>query len=228
MSELSDREIEEAAREAGISPAELRRALEQQRANAGALVRVPTPTLPSNPRGISVANAESQLPYPPEQAVRSVKHQIEREIGVSGHMMGSTAADIYDEGRGMIYRIQAANDGAGGSLVRVDVDSTPMRSRKTLSGMGLAATVGLFALSGLVVIPGLIGWVLLASAAGLGVLGATVMTATSNRAIKDARATVAHALVESEHQALPPGPRETSKTSDAVAGIIENLIERVE
>lgn len=204
MSELSDREIEEAAHEAGISPLELRAALEQQK-NAGALVRLPSPTLPSNPRGISVANAESQLPYPPEQAVRSVKQQIEKEIGISGHMMGSTAADIYDEGRGMIYRIQAANDGAGGSVVRIDVDSTPLRSRKTLSGMGLAATVGLFALSGLIV-PGLVGWALLAGAVGLAALGVTTMTATSNRAIKDARATVAHALVEAEHQALPPGP----------------------
>lgn len=206
MSELSDREIEEAAREAGISPLELRAALEQQKANAGALVRTSSATLPSNTRGTSVANAESQLPYPPEQAVRSVKQQIEREIGISGHMMGSTAADIYDEGRGMIYRIQAANDGAGGSVVRIDVDSTPLRSRKTLSGMGLAATVGLFALSGLIVIPGLVGWALLAGAVGLTALGATVMTATSNRAIKDARATVAHALVEAEHRALPPGP----------------------
>lgn len=205
MSELSDREIEEAAHEAGISPLELRAALEQQ-ANAGALMRVPGRTLPSNTRGSSVANAESQLPYPPEQAVRSVKHQIEREIGTTGHMMGGAAADIYDEGRGMIYRIQAADDGAGGSLVRIDVDSTPLRSRKTLSGMGLAATVGLFALSGLIVIPGLVGWALLAGAVGLTALGVTTMTATSNRAIKDARATVAHALVEAEHQALPPGP----------------------
>jgi hypothetical protein len=205
MSELSDLEIEEAAREAGISPLELRAALEQQRANPGALMRTSSATLPSNTRGTSVANAESQLPYPPEQAVRSVKHQIEREIGITGHMMGSTAADIYDEERGMIYRIQAANDGAGGALVRIDVDSTPLRSRKTLSGMGLAATVGLFALSGLIV-PGLVGWGLLAGAVALAALGATTMTATSNRAIKDARATVAHALVEAEYQALPPGP----------------------
>jgi hypothetical protein len=205
MSELSDRDIEDAAREAGISPAELRSALAQQ-ANAGALVRQPTATLSSNSRGISVAHAESALPYPAEQAVRSIKHQIEREIGSTGHMMGSTAADIYDEARGMIYRIHATSDGAGGSLVRVDVDSTPLRSRKTLTGMGLASTVGLFAISGLVIIPGLIGWALLAGALGLAALGATTMVATSNRAIKDARATVAHALIEAEHQALPPGP----------------------
>jgi hypothetical protein len=221
MSELSDRDIEDAAREAGISPLELRAALEQQ-ANAGALMRVPSATLPSNTRGHSVANAESQMPYPPEQAVRSVKHQIEREIGTTGHMMGSTAADIYDEGRGMIYRIQAADDGAGGSLVRIDVDSTPLRSRKTLSGMGLAATVGLFALSGLIVIPGLVGWALLAGAVGLAALGATTMTMTSNRAIKDARATVAHALIEAEHQALPPAPR---SAPDVVAHIVEGFIE---
>lgn len=205
MSELSDREIEEAAREAGISAMELRTALERQSAGSTALVHQGAVPSLSNTRGSSVANAESHMPYPAEQAVRSVKHQIEKEIGVSGHMMGATAADIYDEARGMIYRVQAVDDGEGGSLVRVDVDSTPLRSRKTLSGMGLAATVGLFTISGLLVIPGLVGWALLGGAVGLGVLGATVMTATSGRAIKDARATVAHALVEAEHKALPPG-----------------------
>lgn len=206
MSELSDREIEEAAREAGISAMELRTALARQshNSNAGALVHQPGVASPTVTRGTSVANAESHMPYPAEQAVRSVKHQIEKETGVSGHMMGSTAADIYDETRGLIYRVQAVDDGAGGSLVRVDVDSTPLRSRKTLSGMGLAATVGLFTISGLLVIPGLVGWALLGGAVGLAALGATIMKATSGRAIKDARATVAHALVEAEHQALPP------------------------
>jgi hypothetical protein len=205
MSELSDREIEDAAREAGISAMELRTALARQPSST-ALVPQTHASPPTNNRGSSVANAESHLPYPAEQAVRSIKHLLEKEVGVSGHMMGSTAADVYDEARGMIYRVQAVDDGAGGSLVRIDVDSTPLRSRKTLSGMGLAATVGLFAVSGLLVIPGLVGWALLGGAVGLGALGATIMTATSGRAIKDARATMAHALVEAEQHALPPGP----------------------
>lgn len=211
MSQLSDREIEEAAREAGISPAELRSALAEQ-AGGGALARRPEHgVLPASTRGTTVAHAETSLPYPPEQAVRAVKQQIEREIGATGHMMGSTEADIYDEAAGLVYRIQADRDGAGGAMVRVDVDPTPLRSRRTLTSMGLGASVGLFAIAGLI-IPGLIGWALIAGAVGLTALGATSLVALRTRAIKDARAIMARALVEAESgapiggfRALPPG-----------------------
>lgn len=208
MSELSDAEMEEAAREAGITVTELRQALAEQ---AGGALAVTTGSLPAPTRGVSVANAETRLPYPPEQAVRSVKKQIERELGSSGHMMGSTEADIYDEASGMVYRIQAQSDQRGGSLVRVDIDPTPLRSRRVLTSMGLGATVGLFAVTGLI-IPGLIGWALLAGAAGLTFLGGSSMVALRRRAVKNARATTAQALVEAEHaapidgtKALPPG-----------------------
>ena len=209
MSELSDAEIEEAAREAGISPAELRAAL-SERSPSGALV--PTGdggTVPAPVRGTTVAHSETQLPYPPEQAVRTIKRQLEAEIGSSGHMMGSTAADIYDEPAGIVYRIQAQSDGAGGSIVRVDLDPTPLRSRRTLTSMGLGATVGLFAVTGLIV-PGLIGWALIAGAVGLTALGAGTMAAVRRRVVNDAKAITAHALVEAEHgtlggtRALPP------------------------
>jgi hypothetical protein len=220
MSELSDREIEEAAREAGISPAELRSALAEQAGGHALATRPRGGVLPPPTRGVSVEHSETSLPYPPEQAVRSVKRQIERELGTSGHMMGSTEADIYDEASGLVYRIQAEPDGAGGALVRVDIDPTPLRSRRTLTSMGLGATVGLFAVTGLI-IPGLIGWALLAGAIGLTVLGAGSMGALRRRAIKDAKATTARALVEAEHgapiggaaldgeprpRALPPSP----------------------
>jgi hypothetical protein len=64
--------------------------------------------------------------------------------------------------------------------------------------MGLGATVGLFAISGLI-IPGLIGWALIAGAVGLTALGSTTMVALRQRAIRDARAITANALVEAEH-----------------------------
>lgn len=231
MSQLSDGEIEEAAREAGISPAELRSALAEQ-AGGGALAtqsgrglgRVSgrgsgraseRGMLPKPTRGVTVAHAESSLAYPPEQAVRAIKNQIEREIGSKGQMMGSTEADIYDEPAGIIYRIQAEDDGGGGAMVRIDVDPTPMRGRRTLTSMGLGASVGLFAIAGLI-IPGLVGWALLAGAVGLAGLGSTSMFAMRSRAIKDARAIMAQALVEAESAApfggsvdqqkvLPPG-----------------------
>jgi|SRR5690554_4984731 len=216
MGQLSDGEIEEAAREAGISPAELRNALAEQ-AGGGALATragrgSARGVLPQSTRGATVAHAESSLPYPPEQAVRAVKKQIEREIGSTGHMMGSTEADIYDEPAGVIYRIQAEDDGGGAAMVRIDVDPTPMRGRRTLTSMGLGASVGLFAIAGLI-IPGLIGWALLAGAIGIAALGGTSMFAMRTRAIKDARAIMAQALVEAESAApfgeqqkvLPPG-----------------------
>ncbi|PRP90299.1 hypothetical protein ENSA5_65950 [Enhygromyxa salina] len=207
MTQLSDREIEEAAREAGISPAELRSALAEQASGGGPgpgggaiATRGQRGVVPPSTRGVSVANTETSLPYPPEQAVRSVKRQIERQIGSGGHMMGSTEADIYDEAAGIIYRVQAEADGASGSMVRVDIDPTPLRSRRTLTSMGLGATVGLFAITGLIV-PGLIGWALIAGAVGLTVLGSTSMVALRQRAIKDARAISAQALVEAENAA---------------------------
>lgn len=203
MTQLSDREIEEAAREAGISPAELRSALADQR-RQGSSALVPTHggagMLPPSVRGRSSANAETTLPYPAEQAVRAVKAQIEREVGGTGHMQGSTEADVYDEPNGIVYRIQAADDGGGGSLVRVDIDATPMRSRRVLSSMGIGATAGLFFLAG-VVIPGLLGTALAGGAIGLAVLTVLGMTTSRSRAIKDARATTARALVEAEHGA---------------------------
>jgi hypothetical protein len=99
-------------------------------------------------------------------------------------------------------------------MVRVDVDPTPLRSRRTLTSMGLGASVGLFAIAGLI-IPGLIGWALIVGAVGLTGLGVTTMAAMRTRAIKDAKATTARALVEAESgapiggfKALPRGSYE--------------------
>lgn len=209
MTELSDQEIEEAAREAGISPAELRAAMAEQ-AGGGALARRPQRGMVAAPtRGVSVDHTETNLPLPPEQAVRTVKRLIEQEIGSNGHMQGSTEADVYDEPAGLIYRVKAEKDGRGGSLVRVDIDPTPLRSRRTLSSMGLGATVGLFTVTGLI-IPGLIGYALLAGAVGLTALGAGSMVAVRNRVLRDAKQISAHALIEAEQggslgpAALPP------------------------
>ncbi len=207
MTQLSDSEINDAAREAGISPAELRSALADQA--SGALVpQAGSGVLSPSPRGVSAANAEIALDYPPEQAVRAVKAQLERQLGTSGHMQASTDADVYDEPTGVVYRIQAQSDGAQGSLVRVDIDATPMRSRRTLMGMGFGASIGLFAIAGLI-IPGFIGATLVGGAIGLGALGLFSLVTARPRAIKNARATLAHALIEAETAgpaALPATP----------------------
>ncbi len=207
MSDLSERDIEDAAREAGITAAELRGELAKQRAAASpyadsgsqALARTgERGLLPVSLRGISVANAESPLPFPAEQAVRAVKRVIEQQVGARGHMMGSQQADIFDETAGLIYRIQAEDDGRGGSLVRIDIDPTPQRAKQTLMAIGLGATVGLFMLSG-AIIPGLLGVALLAGALGLGVLGGISLATRGRRTSRGARYVASTALVEAEH-----------------------------
>lgn len=216
MSDLSQRDIEDAAREAGISAAELRSELARQRGPSGpygadpghALAKIgERGLLPVSVRGISTANAESPLPFPPEQAVRAVKQSIEAQVGGRGHMMGAKQADILDEQAGVIYRVQAEDDGGGGALVRVDIDPTPLRAKRTLMAMGLGATVGLFFLSG-VIIPGLLGTALVGAALGLGVVGGISLGTMGDRASRGARYIASTALVEAEYggsKALPPG-----------------------
>ncbi len=213
--ELSQRDIEDAAREAGISPAELRSELARQRSSTspygesgGALVRTgERGLLPASPRGVSIAHAESPLPFPPEQAVRAVKRAIEQQINSRGHMMGGTQADILDEDAGIVYRVQAEDDQQGGALVRVDIDPTPLRAKRTLSMLGLGATVGLFVLSG-AIIPGLVGTMIMGAAIGMGLLGGLGLATQATRAGRGARYVASTALVEAEHgssRALPPG-----------------------
>lgn len=214
MSDLSERDIEDAAREAGISPAELRQELARQRGASShggpgqALARTgERGLLPVSTRGISTANAESPLPFPAEQAVRAVKQSIEQQVGSRGHMMGAKQADILDDEAGVIYRVQAQDDGNGGSLVRVDIDPTPLRAKRTLQAMGLGATVGLFFLSG-VIIPGLLGTSLIGAAISLGLIGGIGLGKQGDRANRGARYVASTALVEAEYgssRALPPG-----------------------
>ncbi len=112
--ELTEEELREAAAEAGISPEELRRAMAGQN---GALVPTQSPD-----RRPTVYNAENQLALPPEKAAETVRQAIERISGAKGHRQGVGKADIVDEQHGVTYRIVANKDGAGGSIVRVDVD----------------------------------------------------------------------------------------------------------
>lgn len=207
MSELSERDIEDAAREAGISPDELRSELARRSGGEPsnpyasnepryALARRDV-ELPAIPRGNSADHVSSPLALPPESAARAVKHHIEQQLGTRGQMHGSREADVYDEQTGMVYRVQAEDDGEGGSLVRVDLDPTPLRAKRVLVGMGLGATAGLFLLTGMV-LPGVLGLALIGSALGIGVLGGVSLATASTRATKHARYVASTALVESE------------------------------
>lgn len=200
---LTDEELREAAAEAGISPQELRMALAER---SGDLAVLPSGagTLMGPPqRGVSATHAESSVSLAPPEALRHVQASIERQTGKRGHKQGADETDIVDDDAGLTYRIRAQDDGAGGALVRVDVDPSQGKGSQAMAavGSGGVATV-LFALGWLFSFTTL--WV-----AGLGIGGiAGLLLARSVLRLRgstsSAHAIAAHALMETEDRT--PGP----------------------
>ncbi|MCX4242884.1 hypothetical protein [Paraliomyxa miuraensis] len=209
MAQLSDEELREAAAEAGISPHELRHALAERDSSglarpeqAGSLMGPPD-------RGASAAHAEGRLAHPPAQALAAVRASIERQTGRTGHRQGEHEADVVDDDLGLNYRVRAQDDGAGGALVRVDVDPTSGRSARNLALTGVVGVT--LAMVGLAVLVG--STTLLLGGVGLGVLGGLLVGRKAGRlqrGLVSARAIASHALMEAEDQsdgprgALPP------------------------
>jgi hypothetical protein len=162
MSQLTDDELRDAAAEAGISPQELRQALALRDSNVPAPQKSVQALVAANPRGVSVRHAESRLTMPPAQAVAVVRHSIERQTGRSGHKQGDLEADVVDDVNNVTYRVRAQDDGAGGALVRIDVDPTAGKGLQALSGAGVA---------GVSVVLVALGWLFSATTLWLGGLG---------------------------------------------------------
>lgn len=212
MAELSDQELREAAAEAGISPHELRHALAQRDGVALArqgddAVGVLGPPL----RGTSATHVEGPVARPPAQALAAVRASIERQTGRSGHRQGEHEADVVDDALGLTYRVRVQDDGAGGALVRVDVDPTAGRSFRNLALTSVGGVASI--LLGLGLVFG--STMFLLGAVTLGVLGGLFVgrrAALLGRGIASARATASNALMEAEDEAgsppqgaLPPG-----------------------
>lgn len=210
-SNLSDDELREAAAEAGISPAELRMALAERQGeltsmpDASSIVGAPT-------RGVSATHVEGRLHAAPNDALNLVKQSIERQVGKTGHKQGDGEADIVDDDRGLTYRIRASKDGAGGALVRVDVDPS---AGKGVTALATTGTVGMAA--SLVLLAWLFSSTLLwVGGLGLGVLGGLLLARNIFRlrqGVGSANAVAAQALMEADDRsparadppkALPP------------------------
>lgn len=205
MANLTDDELREAAAEAGISPQELRMALAERAGDlpatqdagsaVGALVR-----------GTSTAHVESRIDAPPQQALASVRTSLERQTGRGGHGQGDGSADVVDDDAGLTYKIRSTPDGAGGALVRVDIDISAGKGVQSLAASGVAGvSFTMFAL----------GWLfsattLMFGGLGLGALGAVLVMRNFMKlrgAAGRAQALASHALMEAEDQAqraLPP------------------------
>jgi hypothetical protein len=213
MAELSDQELREAAAEAGISPHELRHALAQR--EGVDLVRRdgdggPASVMGPPARGSSAAHVEGPVARPPAHALAAVRASIERQTGRTGHRQGEHEADVVDDDLGLTYRVRAQDDGAGGALVRIDVDPTSGRSARAVALAGVGGVA--FVLLGLGLVFGSTMLVLGAIAlGGLGGLWVGRRAAQLGRGLASARAIAGNALMEAEDEAggapqgaLPP------------------------
>ncbi len=196
-SNLTEEELRQAAAEAGISPQELRVALAER--GETALAKPPNITSLLGPptRGQSVTHVEGRVVLPPRDALGVVRQSIERQIGKRGHNQGEHEADIVDEDAGLTYRMRVADDGAGGALVRIDVDPSSGKGSQALATTGVVGvTATLVAL----------GWLFGATTLwlgglGIGVLGALLVARNVlklRRGTASAHAVAAHALMEAE------------------------------
>lgn len=121
---FTNEQLREAASEAGISPVELRQALAERE---GALVPRAAGALATLQGGVALAVPE---------AVTTVRKSLERLSGRGGHAQGDGRYDIVDDDHGLTYRISAQDDGAGHSLVRIDVDTDAGRGALMLAAAG--------------------------------------------------------------------------------------------
>lgn len=202
MAELSEQEIREAADEAGLSPREVRLALRDAEPARVPAVRGGVSLMPPPSRGQTMHHVENALALPAKEALTTVRRALERELGQQGHQHGELEAAIVDERHGLTYRVQAEDDGRGGSLVRIDVDPAAARAKKLLF-LSMVGAMG--AMGGAFLL--LFGFSLLftigvAGVAGLGLYGFFNATAGEKRGLARARHATAGALVAAEEAAV--------------------------
>lgn len=202
-SNLSDEELQQAAAEAGISPHELRMALaERQGSGLPARPDGATALVAPSPRGISTTHVEGRIGMPPRDALATVRRSIERQTGKRGHHQGDGEVDLVDAEGGLTYHMQSTDDGGGGALVRIDIDTTQGKGAQTL------ATTGVVGLSlTLLALGWLFGATTLAlGGLGMGALGGLLVARSMvklRQAAASAQAIASHALMEAEDRAEP-------------------------
>lgn len=147
MTNLSDREIAQAAAEAGISPAELRDAMAQRAGNLPARIAEQNQGIvAASTRGRSHSFVETRLDGPPTAATAHLRRYLEVKSGHKGHAQGDGQIDIPDDENGIVYRLSAQSDGAQGAIVRVDMDVSPARVAPTYLAMASPFVGGVAAL----------------------------------------------------------------------------------
>jgi len=197
---LTEDELRDAAAEAGISPAELRNALAQREGEGPPARRQPATIAAGS---VMSSSLEGRVGLPPTDANEAVRAGIERRTGRRGHRQGGGRVDIVDDEQGVVFKVQSEADGAGGALVRVDVEA--------MSGNVALASLMIGALSlGLIAVGYLISTMLLLLGVLTGGVGVFAVM-SSRRKVEQARARgraiAGEALLDAEDAPPPAGTR---------------------
>lgn len=208
MTNLSDREIAEAAAEVGISPAELRQAMAQRNGNLPARIQEQQQgVIAASTRGQVHDFVETQVSAEPSAALAHVRRFVEKQSGKRGHQQGKGQVDIVDDKQGIVYRLRAESDGAQGSIVRVDLDLSVSKARPAYVAMAAPVLGGIASLSMAMILGTLTSplvWIPFAAM----ILGSVFwMRKSSSGALEHAREVAQAAVVEAsthEVRALAP------------------------
>ncbi len=200
---LSEEELGQAAREAGISPAQLRTALVERAATTAASASVTS--------GRNYTARAAVVALAPTDALERVRGSIEAHVGHRGHKQGPGRVDIVDEQRGVVFCITSESYDDTHALVRMEVDGTLGRGKLALGVMGtvvlgvvatlIAASFGAALLVGSLAVAGFVA-VLLRRAK------------TRETAVRQAHSIAARALLGAEEM---PEPRSLAGSRDASA-----------
>jgi hypothetical protein len=148
-SELTERELEEAAAEAGISPTELKVALAKRE---GADAFNPERALDfSHPPELNNTYFEAHVARYADQAAAAVCNEIESQTGKRGAPQGPGRHVVVDYEHNVSYLVRTAPVvGTTTSLVRIDLDPSLGRAGHTVGNALLGAIGGFMALTGLI------------------------------------------------------------------------------
>lgn len=197
MTNLSDREIAEAAAEVGISPAELRRAMAERSGNLPARVAEQSQgVIAASSRGSVHDFVETRVQAPPTEALAHVRRFLEKSSGQKGHQQGQGQVDIVDDKKGIVYRMRAEGDGAQGSIVRVDIDLSVAKARPAYLALTAPVIGGVVGLTMALVLGTLASVAVWGPFTALVVGAFFMMRRSSSQALEHARNVAQSAIVE--------------------------------
>ena len=195
---LTEAELQEVAHEAGLTKQELQQALLEQRQQGHRFA----PPIPFGSVQTSTS-VRGRVPISPANAAEKVRRAIESTLG--GRRSQTTIrSDTAIEARGLTYKIAAEEDGEGGALVRIDLDSSAAVADHAMWATGIGGISATAMLLGC-----LFSATVLAIGATIGLVGGLLVAHHAMRLatmVRNATTTAANALLAAEVDGIGTAP----------------------